>query len=71
MRGQMRVIAKHAELDKDHAREGLEAIDALVQDPARLPAMRRVLLASIARFDQFCEEVTCEAPFVDQGAAVA
>ena len=54
----MTVIAKHAELDREHTEEALDKIDDLVADPTMLPRMRQVLLASIEHFETFCAEVT-------------
>lgn len=51
------VIAKHAELDRDHTEEGLEAIDRLVPDPRKLASMRAVLRQILAYFDQLSAEV--------------
>jgi hypothetical protein len=53
----MSAVANHAELDKDHVAEGLDAIDALVTDPAYLVPMRQALHESITRFDRFLAEV--------------
>ena len=52
------VISKHAELDKEHTSEGLEAIDRLVRDPASLTSMRDVLRRTCAYFDEFSAQVT-------------
>lgn len=51
------VIGKHAELDREHTAEGLEAIDALVEDPAKLGPMREVLRETFALFDRFSADV--------------
>lgn len=51
------VIGKHAELDKEHAAEGLRAIDALVTDPEMLAPMREILRSSMELFQRFCAEV--------------
>jgi pyrroloquinoline quinone (PQQ) biosynthesis protein C len=53
----MSAVGNHAELDKDHVAEGLDAIDALVTDPAYLVPMRRALHESITHFDRFLAEV--------------
>jgi hypothetical protein len=53
----MSAVGNHAELDKDHVAEGLDAIDALVTDPRYLAPMRRALHESITRFDRFLAEV--------------
>jgi hypothetical protein len=53
----MTAVSNHAELDKEHASEGLEAIDRFVPDPARLDAMRDVLHRVIALFDEFSNQV--------------
>lgn len=51
------IIGKHAELDREHTAEGLEAIDALVTDPAKLGPMREVLRETFAFFERFGAEV--------------
>lgn len=51
------VIARHAELDREHAEAGLEAIDALVSDPRLLSPMRDALEQSIAHFQRFSLDV--------------
>ncbi len=56
-RASMTVIGNHAELDREHVSEAFEVIDALVGDPRKLPAMRRVLRESIAGFETFCRGV--------------
>lgn len=56
-RSAMTVIANHAELDKTHVQEALDKIDDLVAAPEKLPALKRVLEGSIAKFELFCEEV--------------
>ncbi|MBL8741911.1 MAG: hypothetical protein JNK04_12475 [Myxococcales bacterium] len=56
-RSAMTVIGNHAELDREHSEEGLEAIDALVRDPRKLPPMRRVLSDTVALFERFSAEV--------------
>lgn len=50
-------LSRHVELDADHADEGLEAIDRLVEDPARLEPMRQVILRTAALFDRACEQM--------------
>jgi pyrroloquinoline quinone (PQQ) biosynthesis protein C len=69
-RSVMTVVGNHAELDKDHVAEALDVIDALVGDPAKLPAMREALLGSIEHFQRFCVDVTSETTHVepDQGS---
>ncbi len=52
------VIANHAELDREHSSEGLDTIDRLVRDPAKLAPMRHVLRRTFAYFDRFSAEVT-------------
>lgn len=54
----MTAIGNHIELDKDHVDEALATIDELVGDPSKLPAMRDVVVATVARFENFCAEVT-------------
>lgn len=54
----MSVVGNHVELDKDHVADALDEIDALVGDPAKLPAMREALVSSMLKFDEFCLEVT-------------
>jgi hypothetical protein len=56
-RTSMTVIGNHAELDREHVAEAFEVIDALVGDPQKLPAMRRVLRDTIACFEAFCRGV--------------
>jgi len=51
------VIANHVELDREHTEEGLEAIDALVPDPAKLGPMRAVLRETFDHFDRFSADV--------------
>lgn len=53
----MSAVANHAELDKHHVHEGLDAIDALVADPSYLTSMREALRRSIGYFDRFMVEV--------------
>lgn len=53
----MSAIGNHVELDKEHVEEGLDAIDALVGDPAYLSPMRQALRRSIRYFDGFLAEV--------------
>lgn len=50
-------LANHVELDEDHADEGCEAIDRLVDDPARLEPMRAVVLTAARHFDRACEQM--------------
>lgn len=50
------VIGKHAELDREHAQEAFELIDALVGDPHKLEAMRAVVSNTISLFGRFCAE---------------
>ena len=59
--GAMSVIARHAELDREHTHEGFETIDALVTEPAMLAPMREVLLASRDLFEGFCREIVSDA----------
>lgn len=56
-RSMFSVIDNHVELDRDHTDEGLEAIDALVTDPAKLGPMRAVLRDTFACFDRFSADV--------------
>jgi hypothetical protein len=53
----MTAVSKHVELDQDHADEGVEAIDRLVNDPAKLDALRAVLARVIEYFDEFSDQV--------------
>jgi hypothetical protein len=50
-------VARHAELDREHTSEGLEAIDRLVEDPRMLAPMRASMRRAMAFFDQFCDEL--------------
>ncbi len=65
----MTVISNHVELDQEHVEEALDCIDALVDDPRKLPRMRQVLLESIHYFDLFCAEVTVEKGTHDAGSS--
>lgn len=56
-RSMFSVIDNHVELDRDHTEEGLEAIDALVTDPAKLGPMREVLRETFMHFDRFSADV--------------
>lgn len=53
----MTVIDHHAELDKAHTQEAFDDLDALVEDPRALPAMRAVVAESLRLFSAFCDEV--------------
>lgn len=53
----MTAVANHAELDKEHADEGIAAIDRLVSDPEKLAAMRSVLERVLGYFDEFSDQV--------------
>lgn len=53
----MSVVARHAELDREHSHEGFEAIDALVAKPSMLGPMRDVLLTSRGFFERYCREI--------------
>ncbi|HEY8428819.1 MAG TPA: hypothetical protein VIL20_10610 [Sandaracinaceae bacterium] len=55
------IVGKHADLDREHTSEGLEAIDALVTDPAKLGPMREVLRERFALFDRFAEDMLARA----------
>lgn len=57
----MTCVAKHVELDQDHAAEGIEIIDALIGDPRKLPDLRAALNHAMALFDRACVEMM-EAP---------
>ena len=50
----MSVVGNHAELDREHVADAFIAIDALVEDPTKLPAMRDVLTVTVKRFEAFC-----------------
>lgn len=50
-------VSRHADLDKEHAADGLDAIDRLVPDPAQLGPMRALLRRVIVDFDRFSAEV--------------
>ena len=63
--GSMSVIAKHAELDREHTHEGFETIDALITEPAMLAPMRDVLLTSRDLFEGFCSEIVSHADSMD------
>ena len=67
----MTVIGNHAELDRAHAAEAFEVIDALVGDPRMLGPMRGVLREAIALFDAFCFGVIEDADAVLRRAAPA
>ncbi len=56
----MTCVAKHVELDQDHAAEGVEVIDALIGNPRKLPELREVLWKAMALFDRACEEMMAE-----------
>lgn len=56
-RSMFTVIDNHVELDREHTEEGLEAIDALVTDPAKLGPMRAVLRETFTCFDRFGADV--------------
>lgn len=51
------VIGFHAELDREHTAEGMEAIDRLVTEPAKLPAMRATLRTTMDLFQAYCADV--------------
>lgn len=53
----MTSVGNHVELDKQHAEDGLDAIDRLVMDPSYLRPMREVLRRSMGYFDRFMNEV--------------
>ncbi len=53
-RSSMSVIGNHAELDREHVADAFIAIDALVEDPRKLSAMRDVLTATVKRYEAFC-----------------
>lgn len=53
----MTVIGHHAELDKAHSQEAFDDLDALIEDPRLLPALRTVVAESLRRFEAFCNEV--------------
>jgi hypothetical protein len=67
----MTVIGNHAELDREHAAEAFESIDALVGDPKMLGPMRAVLRESMALFDAFCVSVIEDADVALRRAAAA
>lgn len=68
--GMMTAVSNHVELDKEHTHEGLEAIDRLVNDPAKLDAMRAVLARVIECFDEFSNQVMAfEGPCTTTSAA--
>jgi hypothetical protein len=54
-------VSRHAELDREHTIDGLDAIDRLVQDPARLAPMRATMRTSMALFDRMCDEILDDA----------
>jgi hypothetical protein len=56
----MTVISKHVELDRHHVEEAFEEIDDLVADPAMLSPMLTMLHGAMARFDDFCAEVSLD-----------
>lgn len=56
------IVGNHAELDREHAHEGFEAIDRLIGDPAMLEPMRDTLRDTIRLFDAFCADVANHAP---------
>jgi hypothetical protein len=56
-RSMFTIIGNHVELDREHTVEGLEAIDALITDPAKLGPMRAVLRETFAHFDRFSADV--------------
>jgi len=53
----MSAVSKHVEFDKQHASEGLNAIDRLVTAPSKLVPMRAVLKRVIKYFDEFSAQV--------------
>lgn len=56
----MTCIARHVELDRDHTDEGLEVIDAQVDDPTMLAPMRDVVRRTFDFYDRFSEELLLE-----------
>lgn len=56
-RQMLSVIGNHAELDKDHTDEGLDAIDALVREPRQIGPMRETVARAIALFERWSGEV--------------
>ena len=69
-RSSMTVIGNHAELDREHSEEAFEAIDELVVDPRKLPAMRRVLSDTVALFERFSTEVVAQGDEARYAASV-
>ena len=65
----MTVIAHHAELDRHHAREGIDAIDTLVTDAELEGPMQEVLATVLQYFQRFSADVVEEARPCRQSAA--
>ena len=61
-------LSNHIELDQEHADEGLEMVDDLVDDPRKLAEMRAVLRRTIELFDRSCLEML-EVPVLEPAAA--
>ncbi|HTJ85223.1 MAG TPA: hypothetical protein VL400_26080 [Polyangiaceae bacterium] len=53
----MTCLARHAELDADHATEGMDVIDRLVTDPGLLRPLRASMRRAMNHFDRFCDEL--------------
>lgn len=51
------VVTNHVELDVEHVEHALDEIDDLVGDPAKLSALREVLMTSMDCFEQFCGDL--------------
>ena len=54
----MSVISRHADLDKEHAAEGLHTLDALIGKQAGLHELRVTLSASMRYFSKFTQEIS-------------
>jgi hypothetical protein len=50
-------LARHVVLDEAHTDEGFETIDALLDDPAIIPELRRVVRHAMGLFDRACVEM--------------
>jgi hypothetical protein len=53
-------LTKHVELDVDHAEEGMELIDELVADPARVGPLRAVIDETGALFELACRQMVAD-----------
>lgn len=61
--------SNHVELDQEHTDEGLDVIDALVDDPRMLEPLRRVLRKSMDLFDRASEQMVGSAAEIERVAS--